>query len=68
MRGVYVDVHLNYRRLWEGGVAITGNITGCQPDSRNSTVRDERGACGNVMQGLVAFCHEAGNGGYIGSH
>jgi hypothetical protein len=63
-----VDVHLSLRRFWEGGVAIPRNITGCQSDSGNSTVRDERGACGNVMQGLVAFCHEAGNGGNIGSH
>ena len=31
----------------------------------NPTVLDERGACGNVMQGLTAFCHETGNGGYI---
>ena len=27
-------------------------ITGRQPDSRNSTVRDERGACGNVGYGM----------------
>ena len=35
--------------------------------SKNPTVRDERGACGNVMQGLMAVCHEIGNDGYIGS-
>ena len=23
---------------------------------------------GSVLQGLAAICHEAGNGGYIGSH
>jgi hypothetical protein len=27
----------------------------------------KRGACGNVMHGLTAICHEAGNGGYNGS-
>jgi len=26
-------------------------IAGCQPDSGNPTVRDERGACGNVGYG-----------------
>jgi len=26
-------------------------IAGCQPDSGNPTVRDERGACGNVNYG-----------------
>ncbi len=30
------------------GAAITLHITGRQPDSGNPTVRDERGACGNV--------------------
>src|SRR5262249_15999194 len=27
------------------------HITGCQPDSGKPTVRDERGACGNVSYG-----------------
>ena len=27
----------------------------------------KRGAYGNVMHGLAAICHEAGNGGYHGS-
>jgi len=42
-------------------------ITDRQPDSGKPTVRDERGAYGNVMQGLTAVCHEIGNDGYIGS-
>ena len=28
-------------------------IAGCQPDSGNPTVRDERGACGNVNYGGI---------------
>ena len=36
----------------EGCVMNEPMITGCQPDSRNSTVRDERGACGNVGYGM----------------
>ena len=37
-----------------------------EPDAGNPTVRDEKGACGNVMHGLASFCHEAGNDGNNG--
>ncbi len=46
---------LKLRIGWEG---FLGKRCCCQPDSGNPTVRDERGACGNVMQGLAPFCHE----------
>ena len=36
---------LESRDRWEG---LSGICRRCQPDSGNPTVRDERGACGNV--------------------
>jgi len=36
----------------EGRVMNEPMITGCQPDSGKPTVRDERGACGNVGYGM----------------
>src|SRR5215471_16585295 len=38
------------REVWEGPV---GTSDGCQPDSGKPTVRDERGACGNVNHGGI---------------
>ena len=34
----------------------------------NLAVRDCRGACGNMLHGLITVCHEVGNGGYRGSY
>ncbi len=48
---MYVSVHLSLHGGREGSDAITLHITGRQPDSGNSTVRDERGACENVNYG-----------------
>src|SRR2546425_1720388 len=50
VRGV-CEWALQLPRVWEGCVAIILHITGCQPDSGKPTVRDERGACGNVSYG-----------------
>ncbi len=47
MRGVCGRA-LKLRSVGEGCVMNKPMITGCQPDSGNPTVRDERGACGNV--------------------
>src|SRR5215468_11703344 len=38
------------REVWEGPM---GTSDGCQPDSGKPTVRDERGACGNVNHGGI---------------
>jgi len=46
-RGVYGRA-LKPREVWEGPV---GTGDGCQPDAGNPTVRDERGACGNMNHG-----------------
>ena len=46
-RGVCRRV-LKLRGAWEGPL---GKSCCCQPDSGNPTVRDERGACGNVSYG-----------------
>ena len=46
-RGVCRRV-LKLRGAWEGPL---GESCCCQPDSGNPTVRDERGACGNVSYG-----------------
>ena len=46
-RGVY-ERAFNPRDVWEGP---PGRGYCCQPDSGNPTVRDERGACGNVNYG-----------------
>ncbi len=43
-RGVYRR-GFKPRAVWEGP---PGTCCCCQPDSGNPTVRDERGACGNV--------------------
>src|SRR2546426_4430085 len=50
VRGV-CECALKLPRVWEGCAAIILHITGCQPDSGKPTVRDERGACGNVSYG-----------------
>jgi len=39
-----------------------------KPDPGNLAVRDCRGACGNMLRGLVTICHEVGNDGYRGSY
>jgi hypothetical protein len=39
-----------------------------KPDPGNLAVRDCRGACGNMLHGLVTICHEVGNDGYLGSY
>jgi hypothetical protein len=41
---------LKPRKVWEGP---PGKCCCCQPDSGNPTVRDERGACGNVSEGGI---------------
>ncbi len=41
-------MHLSLHGGREDGAAIPRHITGRQPDSGNPTVRDEKGACGNV--------------------
>src|SRR5215468_917124 len=50
MRGV-CERALKPPGVREGCPAIRPHITGCQPDSGKPTVRDERGACGNVSYG-----------------
>src|SRR2546428_2117385 len=50
VRGV-CECALKLPRVWEGGAARILPITGCQPDAGKPTVRDERGACGNVGYG-----------------
>ncbi len=52
-----------YLSLSPFGKAIRGKQPRSKPDSGNPTVRDCRGACGNVMQDLIAICHESGNRG-----
>jgi hypothetical protein len=47
MRGV-CERALKPPSVGEGYAMNEPMITGCQPDSGNPTVRDERGACGNV--------------------
>src|SRR5438128_5990188 len=49
--GGVCECALKLPRVWEGCAAIILHITGCQPDSGKPTVRDERGACGNVGYG-----------------
>ena len=39
-----------------------------KPDPGNLAVRDCRGACGNMLHGLITICHEVGNDGYLGSY
>jgi len=39
-----------------------------KPDPGNLAVRDCRGACGNMLHGLITICHEVGNDGYRGSY
>src|SRR2546430_4041483 len=51
--GGVCECALKLPRVWEGCVAIRLHITGCQPDSGKPTVRDERGACGNVGYGGI---------------
>jgi len=46
-----VGVHLNLRLYGKTSWRYRMKVTGCQPDSGNPTVRDERGACGNVNHG-----------------
>jgi hypothetical protein len=50
MRGVRVRA-LELPFVWEGPARKKPQITGCQPDSGKPTVRDERGACGDVGYG-----------------
>jgi hypothetical protein len=38
-------------KLWNGWEGLSGKCRCCQPDSGNPTVRDERGAYGNVGYG-----------------
>ena len=65
MRGV-CELALKFRCDWKGPIGKIENDQDRQPDSGNPTVRDEKGACGNVMHGLASLCHEAGNGGNNG--
>src|SRR5262249_26155574 len=51
--GGVCECALKLPRVWEGCVAIILHITGCQPDSGKPTVRDERGAYGNVGYGGI---------------
>jgi hypothetical protein len=51
MCGGYVSVHLSLHAHGKAMQRYYQDITGCQPDSGNPTVRDERGACGNVSYG-----------------
>jgi len=39
-----------------------------KPDPGNLAVRDCRGACRNMLHGLITICHEVGNDGYRGSY
>ena len=63
-RGVHVSQHLSF--LSDG--KAPGDRPRSEPDSGKPTVRDHRGACGTVMQGLVTICHEVGNDRYPGSY
>ena len=65
MRGV-CELALKFRCDWKGPIGKIENDQDRQPDSGNPTVRDEKGACGNVVHGLASLCHEAGNGGNNG--
>jgi hypothetical protein len=58
MRGV-CELALKFRGDWEGPIGKIENDQDRQPDLGNPTVRDEKGACGNVMHGLASLCHEA---------
>jgi hypothetical protein len=51
-----------------GGKAVGGQTPRSERYSGNPTVADRRGACGNVMSGLMVICHEVGNDGYSGNH
>ena len=62
--GVYVGQHLSFTRHGKA----TDSRPRSEPDPGKPAVRDRRGACGNMMHGLMAICHDAGNGGYLGSH
>ena len=42
---------LKLASVGEGFAMKESMITGCQPDSGKPTVRDDRGACGNVGYG-----------------
>ncbi len=48
--GAYAGERLNLGNMWEGP---PGKCLCCQPDSGKPTVRDERGACGNVSYGGI---------------
>ena len=39
-----------------------------EPEPGNLAFRDRRGACGNMLHGLITICHEVGNDGYRGSY
>ncbi len=48
--GAYAGERLNLGNMREGPA---GKCLCCQPDSGKPTVRDERGACGNVSYGGI---------------
>ena len=49
--GVSVSVHCSFRAHGQAVPCSYPAITGCHPDSGKPTVREERGACGNVGDG-----------------
>jgi hypothetical protein len=48
-----VGVHLSLGQYGKAVRRLRMKIAGCQPDSGNPTVRDERGAYGNVSYGGI---------------
>src|SRR5664280_1442102 len=63
-RGVYVCQHLSFI---SNGKTTEGKSRS-KPDPGNLAVRDCRGACGNMLHGLITICHEVGNDGNRGSY
>ena len=61
---MYVCQHLSFI---SNGKATEGKSRS-KPDPGNLAVRDCRGACRNMLHGLITICHEVGNDGYRGSY
>ena len=63
-RGAYVCQHLSFILCGK----TTKGKSRSKPDPGNLAVRDCRGACRNMLHGLITICHEVGNDRYRGSY
>lgn len=68
MPGTEIPTVTAYKPVWMHRRRWPWRQAGLKPYWGKPAVRNFRGGGGNEVHGLVAFCHEARKGGYIGSH